>query len=163
MPSPSGLHDNPWVCDCRLYDLVQFQKSPTLSVAFIDTRLRCSSPESVSGVLFSDAELRRCQLPRIHTAVARVRSAVGNNVLLRCGTIGVPIPDLSWRRADGRLLNGTGESACLGVCIVSEIRCFCLLINQKATSGDSKVVSLTDNWSYNRELRNIDDGQCNPV
>ncbi|XP_068573549.1 leucine-rich repeat, immunoglobulin-like domain and transmembrane domain-containing protein 1a [Cebidichthys violaceus] len=102
-----GLHDNPWVCDCRLYDLVQFQKSPTLSVAFIDTRLRCSAPESVSGVLFSDAELRRCQLPRIHTAVARVRSAVGNNVLLRCGTIGVPIPDLSWRKADGRLLNGS--------------------------------------------------------
>lgn len=102
-----GLHDNPWVCDCRLYDLVQFQKSPTLSVAFIDTRLRCSAPESVSGVLFSDAELQRCQLPRIHTAVARVRSAVGNNVLLRCGTIGVPIPDLIWRRADGRVLNGT--------------------------------------------------------
>ncbi|KAM7385547.1 hypothetical protein PAMP_001628 [Pampus punctatissimus] len=102
-----GLHDNPWVCDCRLYDLVQFQKSPTLSVAFIDTRLRCSAPESVSGVLFSDAELRRCQLPRIHTAVARVRSAVGNNVLLRCGTIGVPIPDLTWRRADVRALNGT--------------------------------------------------------
>ncbi|XP_070833689.1 leucine-rich repeat, immunoglobulin-like domain and transmembrane domain-containing protein 1a [Chaetodon trifascialis] len=102
-----GLHDNPWVCDCRLYDLVQFQKFPTLSVAFIDTRLRCSAPESVSGVLFSDAELRRCQLPRIHTAVARVRSAVGNNVLLRCGTIGVPIPDLMWRRADGRVLNGT--------------------------------------------------------
>ncbi|XP_044069680.1 leucine-rich repeat, immunoglobulin-like domain and transmembrane domain-containing protein 1a [Siniperca chuatsi] len=102
-----GLHDNPWVCDCRLYDLVQFQKFPTLSVAFIDTRLRCSAPESVSGVLFSDAELRRCQLPRIHTAVARVRSAVGNNVLLRCGTIGVPIPDLTWRRTDGRVLNGT--------------------------------------------------------
>ncbi|KAM4590888.1 leucine-rich repeat, immunoglobulin-like domain and transmembrane domain-containing protein 1a [Odontesthes bonariensis] len=102
-----GLHDNPWVCDCRLYDLVQFQKSPTFSVAFIDTRLRCSAPESLSGVLFSDAELRQCQLPRIHTAVARVRSAVGNNVLLRCGTIGVPIPDLTWRRADGRALNGT--------------------------------------------------------
>uniref|UniRef100_A0A3Q2GKC7 Leucine-rich repeat, immunoglobulin-like domain and transmembrane domain-containing protein 1 n=1 Tax=Cyprinodon variegatus TaxID=28743 RepID=A0A3Q2GKC7_CYPVA len=102
-----GLHDNPWVCDCRLYDLVQFQKSPTLSVAFIDTRLRCSAPESLSGVLFSDVELRQCQLPRIHTAVARVRSAVGNNVLLRCGTIGVPVPDLTWRRADGQMLNGT--------------------------------------------------------
>ncbi|CAL8391052.1 unnamed protein product [Arctogadus glacialis] len=102
-----GLHDNPWVCDCRIYDLVQFQKSPTLSVAFIDTRLRCSAPESESGILFSDVELRRCQLPRIHTAVARVRSAVGNNVLLRCGTIGVPIPDLTWRRADGKLINGT--------------------------------------------------------
>ncbi|KAL7889953.1 hypothetical protein AOLI_G00022110 [Acnodon oligacanthus] len=102
-----GLHDNPWLCDCRLYDLVQFQKSPSLSVAFIDTRLRCADPESLSGVLFSDAELRRCQSPRVHTAVARVRSAVGNNVLLRCGTIGVPIPELAWRRADGKPLNGT--------------------------------------------------------
>ncbi|KAL2083576.1 hypothetical protein ACEWY4_021349 [Coilia grayii] len=104
-----GLHDNPWVCDCRLYDLVQFQKSPSLLVAFIDTRLRCAEPESISGVLFSDAELRKCQGPRVHTAVARVRSPVGNNVLLRCGTIGIPIPELSWRRADGRPMNGTIE------------------------------------------------------
>ncbi|TRY56793.1 hypothetical protein DNTS_035608 [Danionella cerebrum] len=104
-----GLHDNPWLCDCRLYELVQFQKSPSQSVAFIDTRLRCAEPESLSGVLFSDAELRRCQIPRVHTAVARVRSAVGNNVLLRCGTVGVPIPELAWRRADGKQLNGTAQ------------------------------------------------------
>ncbi|KAI4889070.1 hypothetical protein NFI96_016102, partial [Prochilodus magdalenae] len=102
-----GLHDNPWQCDCRLFDLVQFQKSPSSSMAFIDTRLRCSEPESLSGVLFSDTELRKCQAPRVHTAVARVRSSVGNNVLLRCGTIGVPIPELSWSRADGRPMNGT--------------------------------------------------------
>ncbi|KAF7655914.1 hypothetical protein LDENG_00048410 [Lucifuga dentata] len=102
-----GLHDNPWVCDCRLYDLVQFLKSLTQSVVFIDTRLRCSAPESLSGVLFSDVELRRCQQPRIHTAVAHVRSAMGNNVLLRCGTFGVPIPDLTWNRADGKALNGS--------------------------------------------------------
>ncbi|KAK2875974.1 hypothetical protein Q8A67_020070 [Cirrhinus molitorella] len=102
-----GLHDNPWQCDCRLFDLVQFQKYPSSSVAFIDTRLRCAEPESLSGVLFSDAELRKCQIPRVHTAVARVRSSIGNNVLLRCGTIGVPIPELSWSRADGKPMNGT--------------------------------------------------------
>ncbi|MBN3312239.1 LRIT1 protein, partial [Atractosteus spatula] len=102
-----GLHDNPWVCDCQLHDLTQFLRSPSSSVAFIDTRLRCADPESLSGVLFSDVELRKCQIPTVHTAVARVRSAVGNNVLLRCGTIGVPIPDLAWRRADGKQLNAT--------------------------------------------------------
>lgn len=102
-----GLHDNPWLCDCRLYDLVQFQKSPSSSIALIDTRLRCADPESLSGVLFSEAELQRCQGPRVHTAVARVRSSLGNNVLLRCGTIGVPIPELSWTRADGNKMNGT--------------------------------------------------------
>uniref|UniRef100_A0A8C6US98 Leucine-rich repeat, immunoglobulin-like and transmembrane domains 1b n=1 Tax=Neogobius melanostomus TaxID=47308 RepID=A0A8C6US98_9GOBI len=102
-----GLHDNPWTCDCRLFELVQFQKSPSSSVALIDTRLKCSSPDSLAGVLFSEAELQRCQAPKVHTAVARVRSSLGNNVLLRCGTIGVPIPELSWSRADGKKVNGT--------------------------------------------------------
>ncbi|XP_068439485.1 leucine-rich repeat, immunoglobulin-like domain and transmembrane domain-containing protein 1b [Clinocottus analis] len=102
-----GLHDNPWLCDCRLFDLVQYQKSPSSSVALIDTRLRCADPESLSGVLFTEAELQRCQGPRVHTAVARVRSSLGNNVLLRCGTVGVPIPELSWSRADGKKMNGT--------------------------------------------------------
>ena len=104
-----GLHDNPWLCDCRLYDLVQFQKSPSSSVVLIDTKLRCADPESLSGVLFSETELQRCQGPHVHTAVARVRSSLGNNVLLRCGTIGVPVPELSWTRADGKQMNGTGE------------------------------------------------------
>nr|XP_057918364.1 leucine-rich repeat, immunoglobulin-like domain and transmembrane domain-containing protein 1b isoform X2 [Doryrhamphus excisus] len=102
-----GLHDNPWLCDCRLYDLVQFQKSPRSSVALIDPRLRCADPESLSGVFFTEAALQRCQGPRVHTAVARVRSSLGNNVLLRCGTVGVPIPELSWSRADGKKINGT--------------------------------------------------------
>lgn len=104
-----GLHDNPWQCDCRLFDLVQFQKSPSSTSAFIDTHLRCSEPESFSGVLFLDVEIRRCQAPRVHTAVAKVRSSVGNNVLLRCGTVGVPMPELTWSRADGKAINGTGE------------------------------------------------------
>ncbi|KAM8888141.1 leucine-rich repeat, immunoglobulin-like domain and transmembrane domain-containing protein 1b [Synchiropus picturatus] len=102
-----GLHDNPWLCDCRLYDLVQFQKSPSSTVALVDTRLKCADPESLSGVLFTEVELQRCQGPRVHTAVARVRSSLGNNVLLRCGTMGVPIPELSWTRADGKKINGT--------------------------------------------------------
>ncbi|KAM3859933.1 leucine-rich repeat, immunoglobulin-like domain and transmembrane domain-containing protein 1b [Diretmus argenteus] len=102
-----GLHDNLWLCDCRLYDLVQFQKSPSSSVALVDTKLRCAEPESLSGVLFTEAELQKCQGPRVHTAVARVRSSLGNNVLLRCGTVGVPIPELSWTRADSKKMNGT--------------------------------------------------------
>ncbi|XP_033882566.2 leucine-rich repeat, immunoglobulin-like domain and transmembrane domain-containing protein 1 [Acipenser ruthenus] len=102
-----GLHDNPWFCDCQLYDLVNFLKSPSSSVAFIDGRLRCSEPESLSGVLFSEVEPRQCQMSTVHTAVARVKTPVGNNVLLRCSTIGVPIPEFTWKRLDGKQLNGT--------------------------------------------------------
>ncbi|MGH0148174.1 UNVERIFIED_CONTAM: hypothetical protein FKN15_012062, partial [Acipenser sinensis] len=102
-----GLHDNPWFCDCRLYDLVNFLKSPSSSVAFIDGRLRCSEPDSLSGVLFSEVEPRQCQMSTVHTAVARVKTPVGNNVILRCSTIGVPIPEFTWRRVDGKQLSGT--------------------------------------------------------
>ncbi|KAF5910166.1 leucine-rich repeat, immunoglobulin-like domain and transmembrane domain-containing protein 1 [Clarias magur] len=102
-----GLHDNPWLCDCRLYDLVQFSKSLSLSVTFMDTSLRCNVPENLSGVLFINADLRQCQEPKVHSAVSRIRSTVGSNVLLRCGAIGIPIPKLTWRRADGKILNGT--------------------------------------------------------
>ncbi|KAJ3608461.1 hypothetical protein NHX12_025508 [Muraenolepis orangiensis] len=112
-PSPEssqhilGLHDNPWRCDCRLYELVQFQKSPWSSVALLDPQLKCANPESLSGVLFTETDPQRCQGPRVHTAVARVRSSLGNNVLLRCGTVGVPVPDLTWYRADGQKMSGT--------------------------------------------------------
>ncbi|CAB1338654.1 unnamed protein product [Coregonus sp. 'balchen'] len=78
-------------------------KSPSSSVVLIDTRLSCADPESLSGVLFSETALQRCQGPRVHTAVARVRSSLGNNVLLRCGNH----RKLSWTRADGKQMNGT--------------------------------------------------------
>ncbi|KAG7267660.1 hypothetical protein CRUP_002028 [Coryphaenoides rupestris] len=64
-------------------------------------------PGGPLGAPFPEAELQRCQGPRVHTAVARVRSSLGNNVLLRCGTVGVPIPELTWSRADGKKMNGT--------------------------------------------------------
>ena len=77
-------------------------------MALVDPQLRCAGPEGLSGVLFPQAQLQRCQGPRVHTAVARVRSSLGNNVLLRCGTVGVPVPELTWSRADGKKMNGTG-------------------------------------------------------
>ncbi|KAK7919043.1 hypothetical protein WMY93_010327 [Mugilogobius chulae] len=101
-----GLHDNPWTCDCRLFDLVQFQKSPWSSVALIDTRLKCSSPDSLAGVLFSEAELQKCQGPRVHTAVARVRSSLGNNVLLRCGLWECPSRNCPGAEPTGRRSTG---------------------------------------------------------
>ncbi|TTC29630.1 Leucine-rich repeat, immunoglobulin-like domain and transmembrane domain-containing protein 3 [Bagarius yarrelli] len=102
-----GLHDNPWQCDCRLFDLVQFQKTPSSTSTFIDTHLRCSEPERFSGVLFPDVKIQRCEVPRVHTAMSRVHGLVGDNVLLRCGTVGVPTPQLTWSRADGKAITGT--------------------------------------------------------
>ncbi|TFK05712.1 cationic amino acid transporter 4 [Platysternon megacephalum] len=102
-----GLQDNPWVCDCSLYEMVHFLNFQSPNIAFIEPRLKCFTPRSLAGVFFSQVELRKCQSPVVHTSVAKVKTILGSTVLLRCGTTGVPIPELSWRRADGNQLNGT--------------------------------------------------------
>ncbi|XP_020852420.1 leucine-rich repeat, immunoglobulin-like domain and transmembrane domain-containing protein 1 [Phascolarctos cinereus] len=102
-----GLQDNPWVCDCSLYEMVQILNFPTPNMAFIDPRLKCSTPWSLAGVAFSQLELRKCQRPEVYTSVAKVKTLLGSTVFLRCGATGVPSPELSWRRADGHQLNGT--------------------------------------------------------
>ncbi|XP_054840222.1 leucine-rich repeat, immunoglobulin-like domain and transmembrane domain-containing protein 1 [Eublepharis macularius] len=102
-----GLQDNPWMCDCSLYEMVHFLNFQSPNTAFIEPRLKCFSPRSLAGVFFSQVELRKCQSPIVHTSVAKVKTILGSTVLLRCGTTGVPVPELSWRRADGNPLNGT--------------------------------------------------------
>lgn len=104
----TGLQDNPWVCDCSLYEMVHFLNFQSPNIAFIEPRLKCFTPRSLAGVSFSQVELRKCQSPVVHTSVAKVKTILGSTVLLRCGTTGMPIPELSWRRADGAQLNGTG-------------------------------------------------------
>lgn len=104
----TGLQDNPWACDCSLYEMVHFLNFQSPNIAFIEPRLKCFTPRSLAGVFFSQVELRKCQSPVVHTSVAKVKTILGSTVLLRCGTTGVPIPELSWRRADGAPLNGTG-------------------------------------------------------
>ncbi|KAM8924419.1 leucine-rich repeat, immunoglobulin-like domain and transmembrane domain-containing protein 1 isoform 2-T2 [Pelodytes ibericus] len=102
-----GLQDNPWLCDCSLYEMVHFLNFQSPSVAFIESHLKCFAPRSLAGVLFSQVELKKCQSPVIYTSVAKLKTMVGSTVLLKCGTMGIPIPDLSWRRSEGHQLNGT--------------------------------------------------------
>ncbi|KAI5154745.1 Leucine-Rich Repeat, Immunoglobulin-Like Domain And Transmembrane Domain-Containing Protein 1 [Manis pentadactyla] len=102
-----GLQDNPWECDCRLYNLVHFLEGWAPNLAFIETRLKCANPRSLAGVAFSQLELRKCRSPELRPGVDSIRSPLGSMVLLRCGATGVPGPEMSWRRTNGHPFNGT--------------------------------------------------------
>ncbi|XP_027795680.2 leucine-rich repeat, immunoglobulin-like domain and transmembrane domain-containing protein 1 [Marmota flaviventris] len=102
-----GLQDNPWVCDCQLYDLVHLLDGWIPNLVFIEAKLRCDTPRNLAGVAFSQLELRKCQGPELRPGVTSIKSPLGSAVLLRCGATGVPGPEMSWRRANGHPLNGT--------------------------------------------------------
>ncbi|XP_051897320.1 leucine-rich repeat, immunoglobulin-like domain and transmembrane domain-containing protein 1a [Pristis pectinata] len=102
-----GLHNNPWECDCRLSELVNFVKMHNPTTALMDPRLKCSRPEHLTGALFSNIELNKCQTPSIHVAEGKVIAVTGSTVSLHCTMTGVPTPTVSWSRLDNNLLNGT--------------------------------------------------------
>ncbi|XP_049996669.1 leucine-rich repeat, immunoglobulin-like domain and transmembrane domain-containing protein 1 [Alexandromys fortis] len=137
-----GLQDNPWVCDCRLYGLVHLLEGWTLNLVFIEPRLRCASPRTLAGVAFSQLELRKCQSPELRPGVTSIMSPLGSTVLLRCGATGIPGPEMSWRRGNGRPLNGTVHQE-----VSSDGSSWTLL--------DLPVVSLFDSGDYICQAKNF--------
>ncbi|XP_043333221.1 leucine-rich repeat, immunoglobulin-like domain and transmembrane domain-containing protein 2 [Cervus canadensis] len=91
-----ALHDNPWLCDCRLRGLVQFIKSISLPVILVNPYLMCRGPLFKAGQLFHETELSVCTKPQISTPSANVSVQVGQNVTLRCLAQASPSPTVSW-------------------------------------------------------------------
>ncbi|XP_003994180.2 leucine-rich repeat, immunoglobulin-like domain and transmembrane domain-containing protein 2 isoform X1 [Felis catus] len=91
-----ALHDNPWLCDCRLRGLVQFVKSNSIPVILVNSYLVCQHPLSKAGQLFHETELSVCMKPQISTSNASVTIQMGQNVTLRCLAQASPSPTIVW-------------------------------------------------------------------
>ncbi|XP_012323950.2 leucine-rich repeat, immunoglobulin-like domain and transmembrane domain-containing protein 2 [Aotus nancymaae] len=119
-----ALHDNPWVCDCRLRGLVQFVKSITLPVILVNSYLICRGPLSKAGQLFHETELSTCMKPQISTPSANVTIRVGQNVTLRCLAQASPSPTIAWTyplsmwREFDVLTSSTGEDTALSELVI---------------------------------------------
>ncbi|XP_012656745.1 leucine-rich repeat, immunoglobulin-like domain and transmembrane domain-containing protein 2 [Otolemur garnettii] len=119
-----ALHNNPWVCDCRLRGLVQFVKSIALPVILVNSYLICQGPLPKAGQLFHETELRACMKPQISTPSANVTIWVGKNVTLRCLAQASPSPTIAWTyplsmwREFDVLTSSTAEDAALSELII---------------------------------------------
>lgn len=116
-----ALHDNPWLCDCRLRGLVQFIKSISLPVILVNPYLMCRGPLFKAGQLFHETELSVCRKPQISTPSANVSVQVGQNVTLRCLAQASPSPTIAWtyplstwREFDGKSMHPLHVSGGLG-------------------------------------------------
>uniref|UniRef100_A0AAV2JI55 Ig-like domain-containing protein n=1 Tax=Knipowitschia caucasica TaxID=637954 RepID=A0AAV2JI55_KNICA len=91
-----ALHDNPWLCDCRLKGFVEFTRSLSPPIILMNSYLSCTGPDFKAGQFFHEVEVRTCIKPVVSPATANMSLALGGNATLSCLAKARPQPSVWW-------------------------------------------------------------------
>ncbi|KAM8851680.1 leucine-rich repeat, immunoglobulin-like domain and transmembrane domain-containing protein 2 isoform 1-T1 [Synchiropus picturatus] len=91
-----ALHDNAWLCDCRLKGFVEFIRSLSPPIILMNSYLSCAGPDFRAGRFFHEIELQACVKPVVSIPAANVSLPQGANVTLRCLAMARPDPVVWW-------------------------------------------------------------------
>ncbi|XP_074532400.1 leucine-rich repeat, immunoglobulin-like domain and transmembrane domain-containing protein 2 [Halichoeres trimaculatus] len=91
-----ALHDNAWLCDCRLKGFVEFIRSLSPPIILMNSYLTCSGPDFRAGKFFHEVELQACVKPIVSTPSQNISLPLGANVTLRCLAKARPDPSVWW-------------------------------------------------------------------
>ncbi|KAK2921839.1 hypothetical protein Q8A73_001324 [Channa argus] len=91
-----ALHDNAWVCDCRLKGFVEFIRSLSPPIILMNSYLTCSGPDFRAGKFFHEVELQACMKPVVSTPSSNISLPQGANITLRCLAKARPDPTVWW-------------------------------------------------------------------
>lgn len=106
-----ALHDNQWLCDCRLKGFVDFVKSVSPPIILMNSYLSCSGPKSKAGKFFHEVELRACLKPESSSLTANVTAALGSNTTLRCFVKARPDAVVRWSYSLKAIRGFTGKGS----------------------------------------------------
>lgn len=108
-----ALHDNPWICDCRLRGFVQFIKSISPPIILMNSYLTCSSPKFRAGKYFHEVELNPCTKPVVSSFMPIVTVTAGQNATLTCLAKANPSPAVWWSYVLKHLRGFNGKNYCI--------------------------------------------------
>ncbi|CDR12259.1 unnamed protein product [Oncorhynchus mykiss] len=91
-----ALHDNPWLCDCRLKGFVEFIKSVSPPLILMNSYLMCTGPSSRAGKFFHEVGLKTCMKPEASASESNMTVSLGDKVTLRCLVKARPDPAIHW-------------------------------------------------------------------
>uniref|UniRef100_H2TGT2 Leucine-rich repeat, immunoglobulin-like and transmembrane domains 2 n=1 Tax=Takifugu rubripes TaxID=31033 RepID=H2TGT2_TAKRU len=91
-----ALHDNAWLCDCRLRGFVEFVRTLTPPIILMNSYLTCSGPDFRMGKFFHEVELQSCMKPDVTALTANISLPLGVNATLRCVAKARPNPTVWW-------------------------------------------------------------------
>ncbi|XP_017283911.1 leucine-rich repeat, immunoglobulin-like domain and transmembrane domain-containing protein 2 isoform X1 [Kryptolebias marmoratus] len=91
-----ALHDNAWLCDCRLKGFVEFVLSLSPPIILMNSYLTCSGPDFRAGKFFHEIELLACMKPAVSSSTTNMSLPQGSNLTLHCITKARPEPAVWW-------------------------------------------------------------------
>uniref|UniRef100_A0A3B4ZKA3 Leucine-rich repeat, immunoglobulin-like domain and transmembrane domain-containing protein 2 n=1 Tax=Stegastes partitus TaxID=144197 RepID=A0A3B4ZKA3_9TELE len=91
-----ALHDNAWLCDCRLKGFVEFIRSLSPPIILMNSYLTCSGPDFRAGKFFHEIELQACMKPVVSAPSANISLPQGANLTLHCVAKARPDPAVWW-------------------------------------------------------------------
>ncbi|XP_035468750.2 leucine-rich repeat, immunoglobulin-like domain and transmembrane domain-containing protein 2 [Scophthalmus maximus] len=91
-----ALHDNPWMCDCRLKGFVEFVRTISAPIILMNSYLTCSGPASKADKFFHEIQLKTCMKPVASAPEANITLPLGANATLTCLVKARPGPTIQW-------------------------------------------------------------------
>ena len=91
-----ALHDNPWLCDCRLKRFVEFIRTVGPPIILMNSYLKCSGPASKADKFFHEIQLKTCMKPVASAPETNITLPLGANATLTCLVKARPGPSIQW-------------------------------------------------------------------
>ncbi|KAG7267661.1 hypothetical protein CRUP_002029 [Coryphaenoides rupestris] len=91
-----ALHDNPWLCDCRLKGFVEFIRAVSPPLILMNSYLMCAGPDAKAGRFFHELNLKTCTKPVARSPEANLTLPLGASAKLTCLVKARPGPTIQW-------------------------------------------------------------------
>uniref|UniRef100_A0A4W6E6B9 Leucine-rich repeat, immunoglobulin-like and transmembrane domains 2 n=1 Tax=Lates calcarifer TaxID=8187 RepID=A0A4W6E6B9_LATCA len=122
-----ALHDNAWLCDCRLKGFVEFIKSLSPPIILMNSYLTCSGPDFRAGKFFHEVDLQACMKPVVSAPSSNISLPQGANLTLRCLAKARPDPAVWWTyglkiiRGFHVLIKSVGDYSVLSLLVIPTV------------------------------------------